>query len=151
MVLVRNQHAEKDNYGDYEFVLPGGLTDISGTQYDAATVNWGNGWRMPTKMELIELDDKTTAVWTSCNGVNGLRIIGPNGNSIFLPAAGYRNEYGSQAKGEYGYYRGSTIENENNPGYAYSYRWGRSYSGEAYNGVSIEWNPYGVTIRAVRD
>ncbi len=135
----------------YDFILPGGLMDISGTEYDAATVNWRNGWRMPTKMELLELDDRATAVWTSYNGVNGLRIIGPNGNSIFLPAAGYRSEYGSQGKGEYGYYRGSTIENENNPEFAYSYRWGRSYSGEAYNGVSIEWNPYGVTIRAVRD
>lgn len=55
---------------------------------DAASVNWGGSWRMPTSNELDELGKKCTWTWTTLNGVNGYRVIGPNGNSIFLPPAG---------------------------------------------------------------
>ena len=57
---------------------------------DAATANWGNGWRMPTKEEWQELLDNTTNIWTMQNGVKGRLFTAPNGNSLFLPAAGYR-------------------------------------------------------------
>lgn len=57
---------------------------------DAATVNWGAGWRMPTRAEQDELRDKCTWRWTTQAGVNGYSVKGPNGNSIFLPAAGCR-------------------------------------------------------------
>lgn len=56
---------------------------------DAATANWGSGWRMPASEEVWELNDCCTRVWTTQNGVNGCLFTGPNGNSIFLPAAGY--------------------------------------------------------------
>lgn len=56
---------------------------------DAAIYNWGSNWRMPTDAEMSELRAHTTWQWTSINGVNGLKLTGPNGNSIFLPAAGY--------------------------------------------------------------
>ena len=59
-------------------------------QHDAATANWGGSWRMPTKSEMQELIDKCIWTWTTQNGVNGYKVKGPNGNSIFLPAAGYR-------------------------------------------------------------
>ena len=62
--------------------------DISGTQYDAATVNLGSDWRMPTKSEMQELVDKCTWEWTQVSGINGYKVTGSNGNSIFLPAAG---------------------------------------------------------------
>ena len=62
-------------------------------QYDAARANWGGSWRMPTESEMQELRDKCTWTWTTYNGVKGYNVKGPNGNSIFLPAAGYR--YGS--------------------------------------------------------
>ncbi len=58
--------------------------------YDAATVNWGDDWRMPTLDEMKELVDNCTWEWTTQNGVNGRKVTGPNGHSIFLPAAGYR-------------------------------------------------------------
>ena len=65
------------------------LNDISGNpQYDAATANWGEGWRMPTKAEMQELLEKCTFEWTAENGVYGQNVTGPNGNSIFLPASG---------------------------------------------------------------
>ncbi len=59
---------------------------------DAATANWGGTWRMPTNSELEELKDKCTWTWTTQNGVEGYKVTGPNGNSIFLPAAGYNGE-----------------------------------------------------------
>lgn len=58
---------------------------------DAATVNWGEGWRLPTTAEAFELREHCSYAWTSQDGVNGRLIIGPNGNSIFLPAAGSIN------------------------------------------------------------
>ena len=63
-------------------------SDISGTEYDAATVNLGSDWRMPTKSEMQELVDKCTWEWTQVSGINGYKVTGSNGNSIFLPAAG---------------------------------------------------------------
>ena len=57
---------------------------------DAATANWGAGWRMPTKDEVNELLDKCSKnIGTTRNGVKGTLFTGPNGNTIFLPAAGY--------------------------------------------------------------
>ena len=56
--------------------------------YDAATANWGEDWRMPTLDEMKELINECEWEWTSVNGVNGRLVTGPNGNSIFLPAAG---------------------------------------------------------------
>ncbi|MBR5673912.1 MAG: hypothetical protein IKW97_05875 [Muribaculaceae bacterium] len=58
---------------------------------DAATVNWGENWRMPTNDQQQELIDNCTRTWTQCNGVNGTLVTGPNGNTIFLPAAGFRS------------------------------------------------------------
>ena len=61
---------------------------------DVASVKWGGNWRMPTTEEQQELIDKCTWEWTTLNGVNGYRVTGPNGNSIFLPGAGYRDGAG---------------------------------------------------------
>ena len=77
---------------------------------DAATANWGGAWRMPTKEEQQELLDTTitTCEWINLNGVRGCKVTGPNGNSIFLPAAGYRymhdNVCDSIHVGSVGYY-----------------------------------------------
>ena len=71
---------------------------------DAAAVNWGGAWRMPTDAELTELREQCTWTWTSKGSVNGYQVTGPNGNSIFLPAAGYRNDssLSSAGRGCYG-------------------------------------------------
>ncbi len=58
--------------------------DISGTDYDVAHVKWGGKWRMPTKTELNELK-KCSWEWVSYNGVNGYKVKGTNGNSLFIP------------------------------------------------------------------
>jgi hypothetical protein len=57
---------------------------------DAAYVNWGPSWRMPTAAQQKELKDNCTWTWTTQNGVNGRLVTGPNGNTLFLPAAGGR-------------------------------------------------------------
>lgn len=66
------------------------VLDIRGTQYDAACMNWGGSWRMPTETEIKELRDKCTCVYAIINEVKGLIVTGPNGERIFLPAAGVR-------------------------------------------------------------
>ncbi len=78
-------------------------SNISGTIYDAARSNWGGNWRMPTKAELDELRNDCAWSWTSVNGIEGYKVTGPNGNSIFLPAAGYRIDE------EIGYYWSATL------------------------------------------
>lgn len=55
---------------------------------DAATINWGADWRMPTIEEWQELINNTTSTWTTYNGVNGRLFMASNGNSLFLPATG---------------------------------------------------------------
>ena len=59
------------------------------TEDDAAYVNWGPSWRMPTMVQIKELINKCFWEWTTRNGMNGYRVIGPNGNELFLPATGY--------------------------------------------------------------
>ena len=71
---------------------------------DAAYVNWGENWRMPTKDQLEELQTECTWTWTTQNGVNGRLVIGPNGNSLFLPAAGSRYVSSLYDAGSWGYY-----------------------------------------------
>lgn len=55
---------------------------------DAASINWGADWRIPTKEEWEELYQNTTYSWTNQNGVRGVLFSGSNGQSIFIPAAG---------------------------------------------------------------
>lgn len=56
---------------------------------DAATVNWGVEWRMPTKEEWKELYMKTFCAHAVQGGVNGWLFTAPNGNTLFLPSAGF--------------------------------------------------------------
>lgn len=80
----------KAEYTDENSLLIGKeMDDISGNvEYDAAAANWGGDWRMPKYTEFEELVNECTWIWVTQNGVNGYSVIGPNGNSIFLPAAG---------------------------------------------------------------
>lgn len=85
------------------------MSDISGNaQYDAATANWGGSWRMPTGEEMQELVAHCEWEWTQVNGVNGAKVIGPNGSCIFLPAAGYRYRTSLYNGGDHGDYWSST-------------------------------------------
>ena len=78
-------------------------------QDDAAYVNWGPSWRIPTTNQQKELIDKCTWTWTQHNGVNGLLATGPNGNTLFLPAAGMRWFESLLSPGEDGEYLSCTL------------------------------------------
>lgn len=85
------------------------IGDIKGhSVYDAATVNWKNGWRMPTREEMKELINKCKWQWDQVNGKKGFLVTGPNGNSIFLPAAGCMYPAGLGEVNTQGYYWTST-------------------------------------------
>ena len=71
---------------------------------DAATVNWGSDWRMPTLAEWQELYNNTTCTWTQQSGVNGRLFTASNGNSLFLPAAGHRDGSSLDYAGSRGFY-----------------------------------------------
>ena len=77
---------------------------------DAARANWGEKWRMPTMAEQDELRTKCTWIWTTQNGVNGYLVTSKkNGNSVFLPAAGYRDGTTLYDAGSGGYYWSSAL------------------------------------------
>ena len=102
----------KDNYswGTYQYGDGSTITKYTGSdglttllpEDDAATANWGNDWRMPTHDEWVELYQNTTMTWTQQNGVNGRLFTADNGNSLFLPAAGYRDLSSLDGAGSYG-------------------------------------------------
>lgn len=98
------------------------MEDFSGNpQYDVARAQWGATWRMPTREEQKELIDNCTWEWTTQNDVNGYLVTGSNGNSIFLPAAGYYENSSLIEVGEYGYYWSSTPQSNSNLGAYYLY------------------------------
>lgn len=113
---------------------------------DAATANWGVNWQTPSDEQLEELINSsyTTVQWTTLNRVNGRLIVSKsNGNRIFLPAAGFHETslYNAGLVGRY---------------------WSRSlYTGNSYNGTSLDFNSsdiskdcsiryYGRSVRPVR-
>ncbi len=113
-------------------------------EYDAATANWGSDWRMPTLDEMKALIDECTWEWTSVNGVNGRKVTGPNGNFIFLPAAGFRYGTSLYSAGDYGYYWSATPYSYGDSaynlgfrsGYYYWYNYGHRDYGQAVRPVS---------------
>ncbi len=116
---------------------------------DAATANWGNGWRMPTSSEMQELFDNTSHTSTTQNGVNGLLFTASNGNSLFLPVAGSRWEGELVYAGNFGYYWSSSLDTRDDyPGYVWE---GEIHFDLHDRHVSISTRYVGLSVRAVRD
>ncbi len=76
---------------------------------DAAYVNWGVSWRMPSWDQMEELRAECTWTWTTLNGINGRLVTGPNGNTLFLPAAGVRSGSELYDAGSEGLYWGCEL------------------------------------------
>lgn len=113
---------------------------------DVAHVEWGGNWRMPTVNEIDELINKCTWEYTTVNGVTVQKVTGPNGNSIFLPAAGYRFGTEVYGRGSYGDYWSGTLDE------------GFSYNACDLYFVGGDWNDwdylnrsYGFSVRPVTD
>ena len=81
---------------------------------DAAYVNWGSDWRIPTLAQLKELFNSsyTTITWTTLNGVYGRKISKKSDSSvyIFLPAAGYRYDSSLSSAGSFGDYWSRSLD-----------------------------------------
>ena len=111
---------------------------------DAAFVNWGDKWRMPTYDQQTELRTKCIWTWTTRNGVDGRLVTGPNGASLFLPAAGLRNNGSHFFEGTYGYYWSCSLSTSG-PAYAFS----MDFDSVAVYLGSLHRN-FGFTVRPVR-
>ena len=133
-------------YGNDGFV--DNLTELL-PEDDAATVNWGEEWTMPSKEQIEELlnSSYTTAEVTTLNGVEGYKITSnTNGESIFLPAAGFYELGGVQSRGIKGDYWSRSLYSRTDGGYSLFFRTDMEdrvtlYASERY---------YGRTIRPVR-
>ena len=112
---------------------------------DVAHVKWGGDWRMPTKEEQDELRNNCSWEWTTVNGVNGYNVTGPNGNSIFLPAAGCRYGTDVNYRGNYGYFWSGSLTSYRSSGASFLHFGGGDYG----------WNGYdrciGLSVRPVCD
>ena len=111
---------------------------------DAATVNWGSGWCMPTEVQWRELYQNTATTWTTQNDVNGLLFSASNGNSLFLPAAGYRWGDELHYAGSHGGYWSSSL----NTGEPYD-AWDFYFYSDDFLMYSFR-RLYGFTVRPVR-
>ena len=154
---------EKDIYDWSTYIFSDGSmdtchdigSDIAGTEYDVAHIQWGASWVMPSQEQINELVNNCTYTWTSINDVWGGIFTGPSGGTIFLPGAGYRwldDLYhagsGGYLKGYYcsGYYWSSTQHPASLGNSSFSLYMDSGYS--TSNGFN---RYYGYTVRPVID
>ena len=78
------KYCDRGGYGALDGKITLELAD------DVAHIKWGGSWHIPTQEEVLELINNCESEWTNVNGVNGMTFKGVNGNSIFIPAAGYK-------------------------------------------------------------
>ena len=111
------KYCNNSSYGYNGFTDNKTTLDLSD---DAARANWGGKWRMPTQAEYDELINNCTWTRTTQSGVNGYSVTSKtNGNSIFLPAAGYRSDTSVYGVGFCGYYWSSSLY-ESDPDFVYN-------------------------------
>lgn len=119
------------------------MGDITGNPtYDVACNKWGATWRLPTEAEFKELIDNCKWKWTSQGSCSGYKVTSKiNGNSIFLPAAGWRHDMLLSGCGEYGSYWSAT---------PYGSLADRAYHFAFYKGYRVIDRNYRVNGRSVR-
>ncbi|MBR5175194.1 MAG: Ig-like domain-containing protein [Bacteroidales bacterium] len=136
------KYCSKSEYGYNGFTDNKTVLDL---EDDAAYVNLGGSWRMPTDAEWTELRENCPWTWTTQNGVRGRLVTGSNGNSIFLPAAGYWSDAYLYNVGSRGDYWSSSL-NSDSPNYA----WYVGFkSGSVYRDYYTRCN--GFSVRPVCD
>ncbi len=133
------KYCDKSYYGNDGFV--DNKTELD-PEDDAAYVNWGPSWRIPTVEQQQELYNNCTSVWTQLNGVNGRLFTGPNGNTMFLPAA--EGRFDESLYPDDGFYWSSTLSST----HPYCAYFRGFHSGKVWDGGSYRF--HGFTVRAVR-
>ena len=117
-------------------------SNIAGTQYDVAHVKWGGSWRIPTVEQIHELYNNCSWKWKTNYGVKGQLVTGPNGEKIFLPAAGGVLSIGLFLEGSHGFCWSSIPYPNQSEGSSYhlsfdSAGWGWNNGGNRMNGESV--------------
>lgn len=142
----------KDDYwwNTYKYGSSNNLTKYNNTdgkttlefEDDAAHVNWGGSWRMPTDAEWTELRENCMWTWTTHNSVNGYLVTSKtNGNSIFLPVAGYR--FGTDFSDSAGRYWSSSLCTDDQ-----SRAWGMCFGSRRWY-VNSPYRYFGQSVRPV--
>ena len=115
-------------------------------EHDAAQVQWGGNWRMPTNQEFEDLNSKCDWTWSSMNGVNGYVVRGRGSyasNSIFLPCAGHGFGTSLNDAGSYGRYWSSVPDSD------YDYAWGL-YFYSSDHGTGYDYRYFGQSVRPLQ-
>jgi serine/threonine protein kinase len=135
---------DKDNCDTFGSII----NDIAGSDgYDVAYATWGGEWRLPTQSEITELE--TQCQWESevINGCSGYRVIGPNGASIFLPAAGGMSGSNIAMKNDFGGYWSGT-ERDKSTAYGLCIQPNKiKYRG--FTSSAYDWKYLGRSVRPV--
>jgi len=126
---------------------PGDGKSVLDESDDPAHVKLGGKWRMPTKEEWDKLLSVCLRKWTVRNGVGGYSIISPNGNEIFLPAAGCMDDATQDFESTRGYYWSSNHMMDSFSTAAYILY----FTDEKYSGLSTVGRQYGCSIRPVTE
>ena len=125
------------------------INSISGTNYDIARTKWGGKWRIATPKEYQELITVCAWTWEKRNGHYGYKVTGPNGNSIFLPTTGYRDNNSLNCSYMGYYWTGTAMTNP----YPYVLIFDQNNVGlniSSHSGVSNPIKTYGCAIRPVQ-
>ena len=137
----------------YNFNKSYGVIDKKGVLEkadDIASYSLGEGWRIPTDAEWTELREKCSWTWTKINGMSGYLVTSTNnGNSIFLPATGYRYNNSLYDAGSGGEYWSSSLNVEDSFNYPY-YSW-RVYFNSLFVRRGNNYRYMGHTIRPVKE
>ncbi len=147
---TKSSYADKNSLTydkDESELRSSGIIGSSGNltmSHDAARANWGGSWRMPTKKELEELKRKCTWTWTSQGGQYGYKVTGPNGKSIFLPAAGFYSDSSRYCTEERGYCWTASVYAGSESAYELNI-------GRGEHSVARNWRSLGRSVRAVSE
>lgn len=133
--------------GEYSYNIIDNKTVLD-LEDDAAHVNMGGNWRMPTYDEFNELRKNCTIISTTYKGVKGHKVVGPNGNSIFLPVGFYVD--GTKVLAPFSiYWTASLNDNVSNEAYEFCPFITGSSSANKYNWFISAARYYGHVVRAV--
>ena len=143
------QTSVTSNLTKYNYSSDYGTTDgkeVLETADDAAYVNWGDNWRIPTYGEADELIKNCTWVFTSRNGVEGYEVTSKkNSNSIFLPLAGRYVNDEHEFEGIYGYFWSNSIHLNGKPYQVYCIRLTKTVKNPSY----LQSRYIGIPVRPV--
>lgn len=106
--------------------------------------NQAQKYQCPSEAQFIEVIKYCNWFYCSKNNIPGYLVIGKNGNSIFLPAAGYRSGASSDFVGEFGYYWSSTLTSSGSSGARYL------FFDSSYYSMSYGSRSYGRSVRPVK-